>query len=140
MPDIPGEFVVKKFEFVGSTVFSQDELSQATAEFVGRPITWAQLLQAAKQVTELYFQQGYITSGAHIPSQAIHSGTVTIQVVEGSLEEIEVEILKGRLNPDYVRSRIAIAVTKPLLKILTNQDTLNEQCFQRFMLRNLASD
>jgi hemolysin activation/secretion protein len=114
MLDIPGEIVVKKFEFVGSTVFSQEELSQTTAEFVGRPITFAQLLQAANQVTELYLKQGYITSGAYIPSQAIQSGTVTIQVVEGSLEEIEVEIVKGRLNPDYVRSRLAIAVSKPL--------------------------
>ena len=112
--DIPGQIIVNQFNFVGSSVFSQEELNQATAEFLGKPITFAQLLQAANQVTELYLQQGYITSGAYIPSQAIQSGTITIQVVEGSLEEIEVEIVKGRLNSDYVRSRIAIAVAKPL--------------------------
>lgn len=114
MLHIPGEIVVEKFNFVGSTVFSQDELSQATVDFVGKPITFAQLLQVANQVTELYIQQGYITSGAYIPSQAIQSGIVTIQIVEGSLEEIEVKILKGRLNPDYVRRRLAIATSKPL--------------------------
>ena len=114
MQDIPGEVIVDKFNFAGSTVFSQEELNQATAEFLGKPITFAQLLQAANQVTELYVQQGYITSGAYIPSQAIQSGTITIQVVEGSLEDIEVNIVKGRLNSDYVRSRIAIGVSKPL--------------------------
>jgi hemolysin activation/secretion protein len=112
--DIPGQIIVNQFQFVGSTVFSQEELNQATAEFLGKPITFAQLLQAANQVTELYLQEGYITSGAYIPSQAIQSGTITIQVVEGSLEEIEVDILKGRLNPDYVRSRIALGASTPL--------------------------
>ena len=112
--DIPGTIAVKEFEFVGSTVFSQEELNQATAEFIGKPITFAQLLQAANQVTELYIQGGYITSGAYIPSQELQSGTVTIQVVEGSLSEIEVKIVKGRLNPNYVRSRIAVATAKPL--------------------------
>ena len=114
MQDIPGEVIVDKFNFVGSTVFTQEELNQATAEFLGKPITFAQLLQAANQVTELYVQQGYITSGAYIPSQAIQSGTITIQVVEGSLEEIDVNIVKGRLNSNYVRSRIAIAISTPL--------------------------
>ena len=114
MQDIPGQVIVNQFNFVGSSVFSQEELNQATAEFLGKPISFAQLLQAANQVTELYLQQGYITSGAYIPSQAIASGTITIQIVEGTLEDIEVEILKGRLNSDYVRSRIAVAISQPL--------------------------
>ncbi|MEC4813068.1 MAG: ShlB/FhaC/HecB family hemolysin secretion/activation protein [Scytonema sp. PMC 1069.18] len=110
---VPGVIVVKKFEFVGSTVFSQEELNQVTAEFIEEPITFEQLLQAANKVTELYLKKGYITSGAYIPSQEIRSGTVTIQILEGSLEEIKVNIAKGRLNPNYVRSRIAVATSKP---------------------------
>jgi hemolysin activation/secretion protein len=89
-------------------------LSQTTADFIGKPITFAQLLQVANQVTELYLDKGYITSGAYIPSQALQSGIIKIQVVEGSLSEIEVNIVKGRLNPEYVRSRLAIAASKPL--------------------------
>jgi hemolysin activation/secretion protein len=112
--DIPGTITVEQFEFVGNTAFSQAELSQVVSEFVGKPITFAQLIQAANKVTELYVQQGYITSGAYIPRQEIEAGIVKIQVLEGSLEEIEVNIAEGRLNPDYVRSRIAIATEKPL--------------------------
>ena len=120
-PRVPGEIqnvpriiLVEKFEFVGSTVFSQKELNQVTADFIGQPITFDQLLQAANKVTELYLKKGYITSGAYIPSQEIESGTVKIQVLEGRLEEIKVNIAKGRLNPNYVRSRIALAASKPL--------------------------
>ncbi|MBR8836733.1 MAG: ShlB/FhaC/HecB family hemolysin secretion/activation protein [Stigonema ocellatum SAG 48.90 = DSM 106950] len=112
--NVPGMVVVHKFEFVGSTVFSQQELNQVTGDFLGEPITFNQLLQAANKVTELYLKKGYITSGAYIPSQEMQSGIVRIQILEGSLEEIKVNIAKGRLNPNYVRSRIALAASKPL--------------------------
>ncbi|WP_257210019.1 ShlB/FhaC/HecB family hemolysin secretion/activation protein [Nostoc linckia] len=112
--DIPGSIVVQKFEFVGNTAFNQEELNSAIANFTGQPITFAQLLKAANQITDLYVRKGYITSGAYIPSQEFRSGIIKIQVVEGSLEDIQVNVIKGRLNSDYVRSRIAIATTKPL--------------------------
>ncbi|MHC5597303.1 MAG: ShlB/FhaC/HecB family hemolysin secretion/activation protein [Nostoc sp.] len=112
--DIPGSITVQKFEFVGNTAFNQGELNSAIANFTGQPITFAELLKAANQITELYVQKGYITSGAYIPSQEFRSGIIKIQVVEGSLEDIQVNVIKGRLNSDYVRSRIAIATTKPL--------------------------
>ncbi|AFY76971.1 hemolysin activation/secretion protein [Pleurocapsa sp. PCC 7327] len=112
--DIPGTITVRQFEFVGNTAFSQAELNQVVTEFVGKPVTFAQLIQAANKVTEIYVQRGYITSGAYIPRQEIEAGIVKIQILEGSLEEIEVKIAEGRLNPDYVRSRIAVATKKPL--------------------------
>ncbi|KAB8331908.1 ShlB/FhaC/HecB family hemolysin secretion/activation protein [Scytonema tolypothrichoides VB-61278] len=111
--NVPAMITVEKFEFVGSTVFSQQELNQVTGDFIGQLITFDQLLQAANKVTEFYLKKGYITSGAYIPSQEIQSGTVKIQVLEGRLEEIKVNV-KGRLNPNYVRSRIALAASKPL--------------------------
>ncbi|WP_208342855.1 ShlB/FhaC/HecB family hemolysin secretion/activation protein [Aetokthonos hydrillicola] len=111
--NIPGKLTVQKFEFVGSTGFTQQELAKVTADFTGKPITFAQLLQAANKVTEFYIKKGCITSGAYIPSQEFRSGMIKIQVVEGSLEEIKVNVVKGRLNPDYVKRRIALATFKP---------------------------
>ncbi|MEG3436536.1 ShlB/FhaC/HecB family hemolysin secretion/activation protein, partial [Pannus brasiliensis CCIBt3594] len=64
-------------------------------------------------ITKLYVDNGYITSGAFIPPQTIENGTVKIKIVEGSLEDIRVTV-RGRLNPAYVRGRIAIATGKPL--------------------------
>lgn len=113
--DVPGTITVEQFEFVGSSVFETAELRQAAAEFQGRPISFAQLLQAANKITELYIQNGYITSGAYIPVQNLQSGgVVKIQILEGDLTDIEVNIIKGRLRPSYIRSRIARAATKPL--------------------------
>ncbi|QKQ78000.1 ShlB/FhaC/HecB family hemolysin secretion/activation protein [Nostoc sp. TCL240-02] len=105
--------VVERFEVVGSTVFSPEELAKATAEFTKRPISLTQVYQARSKITDLYVRNGYITSGAYIPPQTIQSGVVKIQVVEGKLEDIQVTGTR-RLNPNYVRSRLAIATSPPL--------------------------
>ncbi|MBD2436792.1 ShlB/FhaC/HecB family hemolysin secretion/activation protein [Nostoc sp. FACHB-110] len=113
---IPQTIQVERFEVMGSTVFSREELANATQEFIGKPITFAELLRASDKVTELYTKKGYISSGAFIPANQTfkaRGSVVTIQVIEGSVESIEVRGLK-RLQPDYVRSRIAVATGKPL--------------------------
>ncbi|MEH2214808.1 MAG: ShlB/FhaC/HecB family hemolysin secretion/activation protein [Nostoc sp.] len=114
---LPGNFpqtiVVERFEVVGSTVFSAQELALATAEFTKRPISLTEVYQARSKITELYVKNGYITSGAYIPPQTIQSGVLKIQVVEGKLEDIQVTGTR-RLNPNYVRSRLAIATSPPL--------------------------
>jgi len=128
---------VERFEVVGSTVFSPEELAKVTAEFTNRPITLAELFQARTKITELYVSKGYITSGAYIPPQTIKSGVIKIQVVEGRLEDIQISGTQ-RLNPNYVRSRLAIATAPPL-----NRDKLLEalQILQlNPLITNLSAD
>ncbi|MBW4562467.1 MAG: ShlB/FhaC/HecB family hemolysin secretion/activation protein [Mojavia pulchra JT2-VF2] len=134
---LPETIVVEKFEVVGSTVFSPEELAQATAEFTKRPISLAEVFQARSRITDLYVKKGYITSGAYIPPQTIQSGVIKIQVVEGRLEEIQVTGTQ-RLNPNYVRSRLAIATEAPL-----NRERLLEalQLLQlNPLIRNLSAE
>ncbi len=111
--NFPQTIVVERFEVLGSTVFSAQELAQATAEFTKRPISLSEVYQARSKITELYVKNGYITSGAYIPPQTMQSGVIKIQVVEGKLEDIKVTGTR-RLNPNYVRSRLAIATSRPL--------------------------
>lgn len=110
---VPDRITVTEFRFEGNTAISDAELAEATKEFIGKPISFAELFQARSAVTQLYIERGYITSGALIPPQTLEDGIVTIQVVEGTLEEINVSGTR-RLNSDYVRSRIALATYKPL--------------------------
>ena len=112
--DIPGTVVVEEFVFVGSTVFSQAELNKAIASYTNKPISFARLVQAADVITQLYVKQGYITSGAYLPEQNLSSGKLKIQIVEGSLADIEVNVSKGRLNSNYIRHRLQNKITTPL--------------------------
>ena len=112
--DVPGTIVVERFEILGSTVFDEATLAEATAPFVGKPITFAELFEVRSAITDLYVKAGYISSGAFLPSeQFVDDGVVEIRVVEGSLEDINIEGLK-KLNPGYIRSRIGLASRPPL--------------------------
>jgi CHAT domain-containing protein len=112
---LPGSFpqtiIVERFEVIGSTVFTSEELAQATAEFTKRPISLTEVYQARSKITDLYVKNGYITSGAYIPSQTIQSGVIKIQVVEGKLEAINIRGTR-RLKPNYIRGRLSVATSQ----------------------------
>ena len=130
-PAIEAKIKVKKVEVLGSTVFSAEELTKVFAPFVGKEVTFEELLEIRTAVTDLYTRNGYTTSGAFLPRQDVSDGSIEIQVVEGELERIEVQGL-NRLQKSYVRSRIAAAAT------LTNSRRL-ESALQRLQLDPLFS-
>ena len=113
--NVPGTITVSRFEFQGNSAFSSEELAEITAPFTKRPLTFAELLAAESAVTQFYTEAGYINSGAMIPAGQIfdqNQAVITIQIVEGGLEDIQVQV-EGQLDPDYVKSRLAIAAEKP---------------------------
>src|SRR5579883_89279 len=111
--NVPETITVKRFEVLGSTVFSQQDFDNLTKPYTKRPLSLPELFEVRSKITELYVKAGYITSGAYIPPQPLEGGVVKIQVSEGGLEDIKVTGTH-HLNPNYVRSRLAIATTKPL--------------------------
>ncbi|MBD1849140.1 ShlB/FhaC/HecB family hemolysin secretion/activation protein [Cyanobacteria bacterium FACHB-502] len=111
--EVPTTIQVDRFEVVGSTVFTPEELAAVTEPFTNRDITFAELLEARSAVTQLYVNEGYITSGAIIPPQALQAGVVTIQVIEGNLEAIDISGLT-RLRLSYVHDRLELAAQTPL--------------------------
>ncbi|BAZ65680.1 MAG: ShlB/FhaC/HecB family hemolysin secretion/activation protein [Pelatocladus maniniholoensis HA4357-MV3] len=116
LPGIPGTITIEKFNFEGNTAFSNQQLSEATKPFLNRPITFAELLQVENIITNLYINAGYVNSGAVIPAEqsfAKEGAVVKVQIIEGGIEDIKVTGTK-RLQPNYVRSRIALATSKPL--------------------------
>lgn len=111
--DIPGMIEVKQFKIVGSTVFTESELSELLKPYTNRPISFDELIQAQEAINKLYLDKGYINSGTFIPPQTLKEGIVTIEVVEGSIEKIEVKGLR-RLRLGYITSRLNKATQPPL--------------------------
>jgi hemolysin activation/secretion protein len=113
---------VLRYEVVGSTVFSTQELARITQPFTGE-VTFDRLQAAKNAIEKLYLDRQYLTSGAYIPTGqtlSIDGAIVKIQVVEGKLEDIKITGTK-RLNPDYIRTRLGLATQQPL-----NNDRLIE--------------
>lgn len=134
---IPGTIVVKQFRVLGSTVFNSEQLAAATEPFIGSEISFARLLQARTAITELYIKSGYLTTGAYLPEQTIKDGIVTLQVVEGYLDQIQISGTK-RLNPNYIRQRIARGTKTPL----NQQSLLNALQLMRLdpLIKSLSAE
>lgn len=109
---------IKEIRVLGNTVL-KDKINQLIQEYSNCnqqkcSVTFEDLIQLRSAITELYINNGYVTSGAFIlNNQFIETGIVEIQVVEGELERIEIEGLNN-LQKKYVRSRIRRATKPPL--------------------------
>ncbi|ELR96339.1 ShlB/FhaC/HecB family hemolysin secretion/activation protein [Gloeocapsa sp. PCC 73106] len=114
---IPGSGVkVTGFEFTGNTAFSEAELQEVLQDFLGLEISFADLVQIERIITELYFNNGYINSQAIIEADQIFpqaGGVIVVTIIEGGVEEIIVNGTR-RLKADYIRSRLGLAVQTPL--------------------------
>jgi hemolysin activation/secretion protein len=119
VPDnLPTSIVIKRFNVTGSTVFTPADLAQITGRYTNQPLDFAQLMQVSSEITQLYVKNGYINSGAYIPGNQsfdVQGGTIEIKVIEGRVEDIVVTGT-SRLDPNYIRSRIALGAGK-ILKI-----------------------
>lgn len=104
---------VQKINVTGSTVFSPEQINPIVKPFEGRALTLEQLREVADAITQLYLNQGYITSRALIVDQAVSNGVVEIRVLEGSLEDIKIEGTR-RVKPNYIRSRVQLGAKTPL--------------------------
>ena len=103
---------VKSILVTGSTVFEEAELNPIIQPLEGKTVTLGELRLAADEITQIYLEQGFITSRAVVVEESLVTGNVEIQVIEGIVESIEVEGTQ-RLN-NYVRSRINLGAGTPL--------------------------
>lgn len=118
--NIPETIVISRFEIVGNRVLPEETIQAAVKPYLLRPISFRELLEVQQVITQLYVERGYITTGARIPPQTISNRTIKVEIVPGTISEIQILGLK-KLDPEYIRSRMAIATAPPL-----NQDKLIE--------------
>ena len=112
-PETDIEFTVEQFQLEGNTVLEPKAVEKIVRDYRNRPITFADLLELETKLTELYTENGYINSAVIIPAQNVSQGTVTINAVEGTVEQIDINV-NGRLKQGYIRSRLERGTNTPL--------------------------
>lgn len=78
-------------EFSGVTAYSKAELEAVYAQYLGQRISLTQVYGIAQSITRKYRGDGYIITQAVIPQQEIDNGIVTIEVVEGYIDQVVVQ-------------------------------------------------
>ncbi|BAY99426.1 surface antigen variable number [Tolypothrix tenuis PCC 7101] len=111
--DPNAKFRVERIEVVGSTVFKPEQFAAITAPFVGKELSFVELLQIKEAITKLYSDNGYVTTGALITPQTVEAGVIKIQVIEGNVQEIKISGNR-RLRSQYIRDRIQLGAGTPL--------------------------
>ncbi len=115
---------VKKILVTGYTVFSEREIEEIIKVYHGEKLSFSELRNITKTITDLYVSRGYITSGAFLPEQEIVDGIINVQVIEGKLEDIKIKGLKN-LQENYISSFISSTQTSQVLSSSKQSPPLN---------------
>jgi hemolysin activation/secretion protein len=87
-----GECVeAKGLEIVGARLLSKKQIARLRGSVVGHCVGARELNALLRQITDLYVSKGYITTRAYVPPQNTQAGQLTIVVIEGKVERIEIQ-------------------------------------------------
>jgi hemolysin activation/secretion protein len=84
------KFILQKVIITGSSIYDAKTLASFSQDYLGKEITFNDLMNIADSITGVYRKDGYILSKVIIPQQAIKNGEVTLQVVEGYIANVVV--------------------------------------------------
>jgi hemolysin activation/secretion protein len=94
---------VSAFKFEGNTLLTSQKLAPVVADFIGRPLTFADLQNAAIAVANAYRRAGWVVK-VYLPQQDITGGTVTIQIIEARFGAVRVDGSTRRASDERLKS------------------------------------
>jgi hemolysin activation/secretion protein len=93
-PEVQGDtrplFVLKSVSIEGATVVPDSALTELYQPYLGTKVSQADMLAIANAVSELYRSEGYQLTRAIVPPQDIKAGHLRIQVIEGSIADLDI--------------------------------------------------
>lgn len=122
------DFDLKSVVVEGATAFSRQEVDGFFASLVGRTVQLEAVRVAAAALEEHYRERGYFLTRVFVPPQRVTGGALTIRVVEGYIDKIQVEGLdataraqvEGILRPLAGKKPIDLASVERRLLILND--------------------
>ncbi|WP_417260172.1 ShlB/FhaC/HecB family hemolysin secretion/activation protein [Celeribacter sp.] len=81
-------FQINRLTVEGVTLLSPEELAAITSKYVPRCMQGADIQAVMRELDAAYAEQGYITSKTYIPPQNLQDGSLTLSMLEGTVEDI----------------------------------------------------
>jgi hypothetical protein len=116
-------FTLRGIELQGVSVYKPRELEDLWRNDIGKTVSLKRVYDIAAAITARYQADGYFLSRAYIPAQEIGNGTVQIAIVEGYIQQVQ-------LDGDIPSSHILGLLKKRLLSL----GPLNIKMLERQML------
>lgn len=99
--------------FEGAASVPLDVLNGIAAPYLGRTMPLSGVFQLAGDVTAEYRRRGYVLSRAMVGPQRIDNGVVTIQILEGYIDNARIEGEAGGYRPYLERYLAPVTRSRP---------------------------
>ncbi|BCL90911.1 ShlB/FhaC/HecB family hemolysin secretion/activation protein [Ralstonia pseudosolanacearum] len=83
-------FAIHRIELTGNTVLDAATVDQIKQPFLDRELGAKRINLLIRRLTEAFLQRGYVTTRAYLPPQNLKEGTLSIAVVPGKVESLQV--------------------------------------------------
>ena len=84
-------FLITDIAIEGDTLLGEDLQRQIAAPFVGQELGQRRIDLLLRRLTAAYLERGYATTRAYLPPQNLASGRLTVTIIPGTIERIEVD-------------------------------------------------
>jgi hemolysin activation/secretion protein len=100
----------------GGTLYPLNELAEIYKPLIGRQATLAELIEATRNITRRYQQDGYLLSYAFLPQQNFNDGVARVVLVEGYVRDIQIQGDVGRVKVLLDKLAAKIQTERPLTR------------------------
>ena len=119
---------ISDIRLAGNTVLSAADVDAMTTPYENRMVSVEELHALRQELSQAYFDRGYVNSGVIIPDQSVSGGVVRLDVVEGKLTDV---LISGNsaFDDEYIDQRVKLGLTDPLniADLQTNLRRLQEE-------------
>ena len=84
-------FTLTSVQFEGASIYSEQSFLPYYEEYLGQDISLTTIYEIADAITDKYRAEGYVLTRVFPPPQRVRSGVITLKVVEGYIDKIEIE-------------------------------------------------
>ena len=114
--------IIRKLQIEGGTVYPLEELAAIYQPLIGHESNLGALIEATRNITRRYQQDGYLLSYAFLPQQNFDQGLVRVVLVEGYIKDYQ---LQGDIGP-------VSAYLDKLVAKLKAERPLTRKTFERY--------
>lgn len=108
--------LIRKVRIEGGSIYPLSELRENYQGLIDREVTLGDLIEATRQVTQRYQQDGYLLSYAFMPVQDFANGLLRVVLVEGYIRDYELQGDIGRVS-GYLDKLVAkLKAERPLTR------------------------
>ncbi len=118
-------FTLERLQVDGVNAYSQEEILAIYEDKIGSDISLLDIYKIANDLTNKYRNDGYILTQVVVPPQTIEGGLVKLQVVEGFIDQINIE---GEERKSIVKQ------IRKYAENLQENNILNAKDLERYLL------